>query len=164
MNAIPSADLQRILKANLGNWIAWNLVTIAHPDKATPLRYVNSKNDLTHSGNIYRARGFTISRPSQDKTSSGNGDITIDNSDLELSDFVRRYSLLKRATLTLTCVSNTDLNRVLVGPYEFILKQPTFTDRGDLVFALGFEDTLKEAYPFPTFDEHYPALYGVEAS
>lgn len=164
MNTIPSADLQRILKANLGNWIAWNLITIAHPDKATPLRYVNSKNDLTHDGNVYKARAFTVARPAQGKGISASGDITIDNSDLEISDFTRRYSLLKRATLTLTCVSNTDLDRVLVGPYEFVIKQTAFSERGDLVFALGFEDTLQESYPFPTFDEHYPALYGVEAS
>ncbi|MCA0314218.1 MAG: DUF1833 domain-containing protein [Candidatus Melainabacteria bacterium] len=158
---IPEEDLAIILKANLGSWIARNLITIEHPDMATPLRYVNANDDLTHDGLLYSARGFAIAHPTQGAGTFSNGDLSIDNTDLVISAFARQYSYMKRATLTLRTVSTTDLDRVMVGPFEFVIKQIGLTVRAASI-VLGFEDTLRESYPFPTFDEHYAGLFGVE--
>lgn len=164
MKSIPTADLQAMFRAHKGNWIAFNLVEIAHPDKPTPLRFVGARENKVHNGNTYESRAIVIPHPKQSRSDFGGSDLTIDNRDRALSFFARQYSYLKRATLTLKMVSNTDLDDVLIGPYEFVIKQVGLSDAThDAVITLAYEDTLNENYPFGTYDEHYAALYGVEA-
>lgn len=161
--SIPLLDMKRILKAQKGDWIIYNLIKIEHPDMASPLRYVRSALNLTHDGEVYQARRFTIAHPTESREGASGTQITIGNTDNVLGFFLRSYTFLKRATLTLWSVSSTDYDNVMVGPFEYLIKQGGIMEMGNdsaVVLTLGYEDTLSEQYPAPTFDEHYNALYG----
>ena len=89
MRNIPALDLLKMQQANAQDWIARNLITIPHPDMATPLRFVNAQDALVYSGNTYAPRGFVVAHPQQSRTEASSGDLTIDNADLAIMYFAR---------------------------------------------------------------------------
>lgn len=162
MKNIPALDLTKMYKANAQDWIARNLIEIRHPDMSTPLRFVNAQNAISYGGNTYAPRGFVVAHPMQSRTEASSGDLTIDNADLAIMYFARSYSYLKRAELTLLCVTTETPGASIVGPYEYLIKQIALTE-DVAVLTLGYEDVLQEAFPYPTFDERYPGLFGTSA-
>lgn len=157
MRDIPIADLSRMFKAQAGNWVALNCIEIAHPDRAV-MRYVQSKAHLTHQGNLYHSRGFEIAYPAQKRDALGDGSITIDDTDLELTYWVRGIDRTKRTTLTLFTVSTTDLDVKIVAAHTYRILE-ALPSGPDIHFTLSYSDALREPFPWCKFDDHYPGLH-----
>lgn len=163
MRNIPGADLAKLFAAQSGDWIAWNFIEIAHPDMAEPLRFVNSGGNKVHQSHTYEGRQFEFAFPTQSKETLGDGALTIDDTDLALTEFYFNYARTKRATLTLFLVANSDMDSKLVKNYRYLIKSMTF-DKDLCHVTLTHSDTTKEQYPFMKFDRHFPALHGVESN
>lgn len=157
MRNIPLTDLAKMFKAQAGDWIAYNCIELAHPDKAT-VRYVCAHGDIVHGGNTYYARGFEIAHPAQKRDALGDGSISIDDTDLEITYWLHSLDRTKRTTLKLFTVTTTDLNVKLVSAHEYRIIE-AIPAGPDMAFTLSYADVLREPFPFCRFDEHYPGLY-----
>ena len=65
------------------------LLTIDHPDLAQTERYTNNFQDITSNGDLYTARGFTITLPEDNEERAGRSLLRIDNSDLKVVELIR---------------------------------------------------------------------------
>jgi hypothetical protein len=116
------------------------LLTIEHPQLATPIRVVNDNSDFTSNGNTFTAMAFQISLPDDVADQLPRAKIAIDNIGRELTQWLDASNGGQGATVTVQQVMRNTPNIVEA---EYVLdlinvKQDAFQVTGEL----GYEDTL----------------------
>ena len=106
-----SATYQKTVNSLQGSEFPLILLEITHDDLPSPIRVVNDRADLTHSGDQYVRMGFNISLPDDPETGLPQAKLEIDNvgremvSWLEIADWntptsVRIIQVLRSAPNT----------------------------------------------------------------
>lgn len=160
MRNIPAIDLGKILKAQAGNWAAFIMIELEQAGKTT-LRYCSSWEPITHLGNEYQPRWFEIALPDSSRDSqSADGQLVLDDSDLEPFYWAADLDRTKYTKLTLFVVSTTDLNTKLIAPYSYRVVEMMPANQNMLISVIH-ADSLREPVCFVRYDDHYPALHSV---
>jgi hypothetical protein len=111
------------------------LLTITHPDLATPLRFARNTEAVVSRGNTYIAYAFDVDLPTQDTESPPKSVLRIDNVDRSIVETLRQISGPPQITVEAVLASTPDV--VEAGPFPFTLRNANYdilTVDGELAF------------------------------
>ena len=121
------------------------LLDIDHPSLGQTLRYTNNFENITSNGNVYEARGFAPTLPSESETRPGVARIRIDNADLEIVNQIRALQQ-PPPTVTMRIIRSGDPDTI-----EAVAEDLSLIDvRWDILIVEG--DLVQEQYdrePYP---------------
>lgn len=158
MRSLSMLAISAIYAANTAE-IFVHLLEISHPDVPT-MRYVNQHYALQHLGNTFEPRGFIAYLPPEGSGIIPRVNIAIDNTDLEISDNLRKAAATVVPTVIHKVVLKSQPDSIECGPFKYKLKEPTY-DRGIGMLPLSYEDFLNLSFPALEFrPDTHPALFG----
>lgn len=132
------------------------LITISHPDLATPQRLVNDRVDIVSRGETYTAFPFEARlQPSRDGELP-TADL-VSASTAELVDLVRSLEAPPDVAVELIMASSPDT--VEQGPFNFTATEASY-DATSITLQLAFEALLSEPYPSGIFSPAtFPGMF-----
>lgn len=121
------------------------LLDIEHSLLAATLRYTNNFENITSNGNLYEARGFTITLPRESETSPGRAIVRIDNVDLAIVEQIRLIAPPPaKVTIQIVRASAPDVIELLAQDLELLdARYDVLIVEGDL----SQENYDREPYP-----------------
>lgn len=132
------------------------LLTISHPDLASPIRVCDDQVNLTSRGNLFVAFPFELELP-EDSDAIPEGRLRIDNVDRQIVEAVRSISSAPTVLIEIVRVQDQDTVEVALPAFE--LREVTYD-------AVVVEGRLRpatyetEPYPARTFTPaDWPGLF-----
>lgn len=162
MRNIPNSDKEKMFQALSGNWIIYLLVELSSPGNTT-LRFAAGPDTVVHQGNTYLPLKIDVGFPTQSKDELGEGQLTLDDTDLGITYWNNANNRSKRSTVKIFCVTTQDLDTKIIGPYSYRIAEVIPQDTAAIITVL-YEDRLREPTVWCRFDDHYPALHQVVQS
>jgi hypothetical protein len=134
------------------------LLTIDHPDLASPLRLTTDGVDTTSNGNTFVPFPFDIALPRQDDETSGAlARLTIDNADRRVTEALRSVNSAPQVDLEVVLASDPDTVEATWPTFQLTNARVTLeTVEGDLVLEI-YDQT---AFPSARMDpENFPGIF-----
>jgi len=125
------------------------LLTIDHPDLATPIRVSGDIVDTFSNGNTFTAFPFDLPEPPDVTDEIASTTLTIDNVDQQIMLAIR--GLTSRPTASLEVVLASDPNFVEIGPIDMEIVQAE-ADAFQVRAELRYDDPLDDQYPANSFN------------
>ncbi len=136
-------------------WV--ELLTVAHPSLAAPIRVVNDTVGLTSRGLAFTAYPFEVELPVASAEELAEAQLSIDNVDRAIADALGAID--GPATITVEVVLADEPDTVTHGPFEMTMRDVDLT-AAVATARLSFEDILAEPFPAETFSPaRYPGLF-----
>ena len=138
--------------------VVWlTLLEFTNPGLSAPIRVVNNTIGITHDSKFYQPFPFQIDLPEESEDRPPVVRLTISNVDRSIIAAIR--SLSTAPEVTLTVVTDANLDTVEIGPMTFTFNQIDY-DAEVVSGELTFEPILKEPYPAKTFTPaNFPGLF-----
>jgi len=133
------------------------LLTITHPNLATPIRVVNNRANVVSGGETFIAFPFTVVLPEETEETPGRARLIICNVDRSIVQALRALESPPSISFVIVLASSPDT--IEAGPFNFTLRQAGYdamTVEGDL----ELEDFLNETFPADRFvPATFPGLF-----
>lgn len=146
MRTLSLPALQAILAAETDE-VFLTCITVAHDDLAAPLRFVDDRAEVVRTAGTFLPFPFTITLPTDAEDELPQVRLAVDNVERELVVAVR--TLTSAPTVLVEIVTATDPDTVELACDFTVLEVET--DATEMVFTLGYEDVLNQAFPALTF-------------
>lgn len=144
---ISATALQAVLAQETDEIVLVTL-KIDHSSLASPLLFVNDKQDLIRSDGTYVAFPFEVKFPEDTQDNTPKVNIVIDNVDQQVITALRQIS--SRPTITINIVLKSSPDTPEIGPLSMELKSVDY-DALQISGNIGYEeDFLNE--PFPSLE------------
>lgn len=137
---------------------AWYmLLTISHPDLATPLRLVNSRSDLISNGHTFTWFPFTVVLPDDDGENSPRAKLKIDNVSREIYRTI--WALDPAPYIQIDVVVSDDPNQIEYTAGNMRLVNVT-VDELFITGELAPDISVLDPFPGDSFSPgKFPALF-----
>lgn len=133
------------------------LIELDGDDFVTPLRFVNSREDIVSNGNNYIAFPFEITLPSEDGETISDVQLVISNIDRQITEAVRSSS--NDITVTASVILASSPDEIEAGPYSLTLKSVSYNAM-TVSGSLRWENILDLEYPGYKFTpSQFPGLF-----
>jgi hypothetical protein len=126
-----------------------HLIKFTHPSLPGPLYYCDDNQNLTSTvdgtSQVYNWKPMQISIPVEDSTRAPTGNLTIDNTALDMSTLIGLTSG-NPPICTIWIVNQAEPNTVIAGPYPMEVRQADL-DALQMVVTLEYEEAGDENIP-----------------
>ena len=148
--------LQAMLAQNTSA-VFLELLTITHPDLASPLRLVNNTVDIESNGNTFSATAFAGTLPNDLEKRAPAASLSVSNVDQTIITALR--ALTSAPTFTLAVVVAESPDTYEYGPIDLELTDYQVNAQ-TISMRLSLEDFTQRAYPALQIDPvNFPGLF-----
>lgn len=124
------------------------LVTITHPDLASPVRVVRNTEDIVSRGQEFIALGFDLTLPDDREETVPGMRLEIDNVDRRIVEAIRTITSPAQVTTEVVLASQPD---TVEAAFEGYTLRGTEYDALRVTGTLTLEDVLNEPFPVGLF-------------
>lgn len=148
MRALSAATLAAIFAKYTGE-IFLHLIKFSHPNLPAPIYFCDDNVDLVSTvdggSETFAWKPMQVSIPVEDMTRAPSANLTVDNTQLDMSTLIGLTSGLP-PVVTIWIVKRSDPNTAVAGPFPMELRQAD-VDAMQLTATLEYEEASDENIP-----------------